>query len=158
MGERNAQKIHWILANQNNRPVGAGAMVGGKIVAVVSFYDDLDGDQNGKVDWDEWLVDCINPFNLDGRMVTKAALIVAKETAVERGDDEFHRAANKMLIHQAAGLATDGIFAVYFSRGVSMAGKGLAKLVTQNMVKEFALRKGMEKVAKEAFDAAVNPR
>ena len=158
MGKNAKHKIHWILANSGGKPVGAGAMVGGKIVAVVSFYDDLDGDMNGKVDWDEWLADCVNPFNLDGRMVTKAALIIANETAVEKGDDEFHREAKRMLVHQAAGLATDGIFAVYFSRGVSMASKGLAKLVTQNMVKEFALRKGMEKVAKEAFDAAVNPQ
>ena len=48
----------------------------------------------------------------------------------------------------------DAVYAVYFKRPVGSIGAGIAQKITADKVKAFAVRKGFEKVVKDAFSAA----
>ena len=152
MAEKEAPKIRWELAWIGRKPVGAAAIVDKKVVAVVAFYDDADANRDGKVSTGEWLVSGWGT----GELVTVANILATNPDLAEM-DSEFFKNARQMFVRKAGGLVLEGIYAVYFSRGVGMGASSIAKVCTKNVIAQFALRKGTEKLAKEAFEAAVNP-
>ena len=76
-------------------------------------------------------------------------LFAGSGTRLDKPDGGLQAIAQFMKF--ATSLVMDGIYAVYFSRGVKLAGGAVAKQITQSMVKQMIIRKGFEKVAKEAY-------
>lgn len=147
--------LEWIpIKKFGNEPIGAIGFLGGKAVAVVSFYDDADGNQDGKVSWGERIAFTLSPVSMKGMAVVEVAMQARVNLEVLSRDASFATMANNLFLNFAKGLVRDGIYAVYFSRGVKTVGKSVAVNITSNMVKQFVIRKGFEKAVKEAFNAA----
>lgn len=151
-----SEKMDWILIKKfKPEPIGAIGFLGNDAVAIVAFYDDKDGNQDGKVSWGEKIASALSPISVEGKAVTEVAMQARVEMDVIMRDADFPRMAASIFMNFARGLVLDGIYAAYFKRGVSMAGGGVAKIVTSGMVKEFVVKKGFEKAVKEAFEKGV---
>lgn len=152
-----SESVEWILIRKwRQEPIGAVGLINGKVAIVTSFFDDRDGNKDGKVSFTERMAAMLSPISLEGSAVVEVAMQARVEFDVIERDPEFAQEAIRMWLHFAKGAILDGIYAVYFARGVKMTAGGVAKTITKNTVKEFAIRKGFEKVVKDAFMAAVD--
>ena len=149
-------KIDWFEVKEFSKGIGAVGIMGSDACVLVSYFEDLDGDRSGKVSWGEWVAGKVSPFSLEGYATTQVAMAARFDLRILERDPSFHDMANKMFLNFAHGLVMDGIYAAYFSRGVSLVGGGAAKLITQGMVKEFVVKKGFEAAVKKAFMAGVD--
>lgn len=144
--------MDWVLITKfGNNPIGAIGFVGDDAVAIAAFYDDRDGNQDGKVSLLERFAAKISFARLDGLSVTEVAMQARVDPDVLERDPSFAQVATQIYLNFARGLVLDGIYTAYFARGVSMTGKGIAQLVTSSTVKGFVVRKGFESVVKDAF-------
>ncbi|PWC78343.1 hypothetical protein [Azospirillum sp. TSH64] len=144
--------MDWVLITKfGNNPIGAIGFVGDDAVAIAAFYDDRDGNQDGKVSLLERFAAKISIVRLDGLSVTEVAMQARVDPDVLERDPSFAQVATQIYLNFAKGLILDGIYAAYFARGVSMTGKGIAQLVTSSTVKGFVVRKGFESAVKDAF-------
>ena len=148
--------VDWIVINERGKDIGAVGFVDGKALVVASFFDDLDGDRSGSVGMGEWAVGKLSPISLQGKAVTEVAMAAKYNMDVLKRDAGFIQMANNIFANFARGLVLDGIYAVYFSRGVKMSAGGIAKMVTSGTVKQLAVRKGFETTVKKAFNAATD--
>ena len=148
--------IDWIeIRGFGNRSIGAVGFVGGDAVAIVAFHDDRDGDKDGTVSLTERVVSKLSPIGIDGKGVTEVAMAARVNTDVMTRDATVGQWAGRIFTEFGQSMVMDGAYAAYFSRGVRMTASGVAKVITGNMVRQFVIRKGFEKAAKEAFDGAV---
>lgn len=148
-----SSKIDWVLIKGiSAESLGAIGFIGGKAAVIISFYDDRDGNRDGKVSIGERIVAGLSPVSIEGQAVVNVAMQARTNMEVLRRDASFGKVAMNMWLNFARGLVFDGVYAAYFARGVRMTGAGIAKQVTSNTVKEIAVRKGFEAAAKKAFD------
>ncbi|MEC7761514.1 MAG: hypothetical protein VX874_06330 [Pseudomonadota bacterium] len=150
-------QMEWVKVHDyKQREIGAIGFLNGKAVAVAAFYDDADGNMDGKVSWGEKLISTVFPL-LGGKAVVEVAMTARVDMEILQRDASFYQVANQLYLEFAAGLVAEGIYIVYFSRGVKAVGKGAATLITDSLVKQLVIRKGFEQAVKEVFDAAVKP-
>jgi hypothetical protein len=148
--------IDWIVIKDNsNREIGAIGFIGSRAAIVAAFYDDRDANKDGRVSWGEAIVSFISPISLKNRAVTEVAMAARLEMSVLERDASFHQEAARIYVNFASGLIADGVYAAYFSRGVSAVAKPIAGRVASGMIKQFVIRKGMEKAVKQAYDHVV---
>ncbi|MDF1872433.1 hypothetical protein [Vannielia sp.] len=146
--------IEWIAIQDpldSTKDIGAVGFVGNDVVTIVSFYEGADADRSGDVSMGEWLVSKLSPLSVDGMAITQVCMAAKYDDRIFMRDMSIIEMANKQFAQFATSLVMDGIYAVYFSRGVKMGGSAIAKSITQSMVKQMIIRKGFEKVAKEAY-------
>lgn len=146
--------VEWIVVKQNTKEIGAVGFVDGKALVVASFYDDFDGDRSGDVGVGEWVAGKISPISLKGKAITEVAMAAKYDMEILQRDAGFVQMANNLFANFARGLVLDGIYAVYFARGVKMSAGGVARLVASGTVKQFAVKKGFETTVKHAFNSA----
>lgn len=150
-----ASNLDWVLIHKfGDDPIGAIGFLGNDAVSIIAFYDDRDGNQDGKVSFAEKVASMLSPISIEGRSVTEVAMQARIDMDVLKRDASFANMAVQLYLNFARGLIIDGIYATYFARGIKMTGKGAAKLVTTGAVKELIVRKGFEKAVKEAFNTA----
>lgn len=155
---RRTGEIDWhIVTSHGGKEIGALGFIGNKVAVITAFYDDRDGNKDGRVSWGEWAAAKLSPISVKGVAVTEVAMAARYDMEVLRRDSSFHREAAQMFVNFAAGLVADGIYAAYFSRGVAGIAKPIAGRITSNIVKQFVIRKGMEKSVKALYDRAVKP-
>lgn len=149
--------VEWIIINGLTRPIGAIGFINNRAAIVTAFYDDRDGDQDGVISPGERITGWVAGGLLEGRSVAEVAMAARWDTEVILRDAGFAQDAVGFWLHYAANAITEGIYLVYMSRGVKAASAAVAKQIGGNAVREFAIRKGMEKVVKELYDAAASP-
>ncbi len=148
--------IEWVLVpGLDGRAIGAIGFIGNRAAIVTAFFDDRDGNKDGEVSWGEWAVSKVSPISIEGMAVTEVAMAARYLPDVVLRDAGFAQEAAQMYLNFAVGLVQDGIYAVYFSRGVKAAAGAVASAVGGGMVREFVVRKGMESAVKEIYDAAI---
>jgi hypothetical protein len=148
--------IEWVAVKKwKPEPIGAVGFMGNSLVAIVAFYADEDANQDGKVSWTEWAASKVL-FDLSGKAVTEVAMQARVEPDILLRDQEIDRMAKNMFVNFASGLAVQGVYKVYFSRGVGMVGSAVARKITADMVKQLVIRKGFEAAVKRAFMAAAS--
>lgn len=149
-------KIEWVAVKKwKPEPIGAVGFIGSDLVAIVAFYDDADGNQDGKVSFGEWVASKAL-FDLEGKNVTEVAMQARVEPDIVLRDQSIDTIAKNMFVNFASGLAVQGVYKVYFSRGVGMVGSAVAKRITTDMVKQIVIRKGFEAAVKKAFMSAAS--
>ena len=148
--------VDWILVQGHSKTIGAIGFVDGQALTVIAFFDDRDGNKDGNVSWGEWLASKVSPISIEGSAVVEVAMAAKFDPEVLSRDAGFAAMANSMFLNFATGLIKDGVYAAFFAPGVSMAGGGIAKMVTTGMVKEFVVKKGFEATVKKAFQEAVD--
>ena len=149
-----AGNIEWVAVKKwRPEPIGAVGFIGNDLVAIISFYADEDGNQDGKVSWTEWAASKVL-FDLSGKAVTEVAMQARVEPDILLRDQSIDQMSKNMFLSFASGLVVQGVYKVYFSRGVGMVGSAVAKKITSDMVKQLVIRKGFETAVKKAFMAA----
>lgn len=148
--------IEWKIVKDsfNNSEVGAICIVDGQAVAVASFIDDKDGDNNGTVTFGEKFGAFIWPISLKGRAAAYVATQAYADPSLLVAHPELYNLRGTLVARFGASMALDAVYAVYFKRPVGAIGTGIAKKITSDKIKAFAIRKGFEKVVKDAFGAA----
>ncbi|NDR56084.1 hypothetical protein [Aliiruegeria sabulilitoris] len=146
------QKIDWVLVKDSpTTAFGAVGFLNNKVVTVVAFYEDRDGDMDGKVSWGEAIACFVSPVSVKGTAVNSVAQTAKYSSEILTRDPGFKQVADQMFVNFMSGLVLDGIYAVYFAPGISMAGGGIAKNVTSSMIKQLVIRKGFEATVKKIF-------
>jgi hypothetical protein len=147
------ESLQWMEIRKFGTPIGAVGFLGDKVVAVIAYFDDADGNQDGRVSTGEWIASKLSPVSLDGRATVEVAMQARAEPDVLERDPSFYQAAGAMLTEFAHGLVLQGVYTVYFAPGVKAIGSAAAKSITHSMVKQFVVRKGFEAAVKSAFIA-----
>lgn len=150
-----ANKIDWVIIEKFGKQIGAVGFIDNKASVVVAFYDDYDADQNGDVGFGEWAIGKMSPLNLKGMAVVEVAMQARVERAVIFRDPSFQTMAANLFVNFAKGLIADGIYAAYFSHVLSAIATPIAGRIAQNIVAQFAIRKGMESAVKKIYESAV---
>lgn len=149
--------MDWVVVKDGTgREIGAIGFIGNTASVIATFYDHRDGNYDGQVSVGERIASAIL-FNLEKKAITEVAMAGSTNMEVMRRDASFGQAAIKIWLNFAGGLITDGIYIAYFSRGVKAAAGGVAGAVTENAIKQFVIRKGMEKAVRDVYDASVRP-
>ena len=149
-------KMDWIVVRKfRDQPIGAVGFVGSRAAVIAAFYDDADGDDDGSVSLVERAVYTISPVNLRGRQVVAVAMAARLDTEILSRDAGFGAEAMQLYLNFARGLISDGLYAVYFARGIKGVSGQLAERVSSDLIKQFVIRKGMEKAVKAAYDGTV---
>jgi hypothetical protein len=147
-----AEQMEWVSVRKfRTEPLGAIGLLSGKVVMVVSFHEDGDANRDGKVSIGERAAGLIFPLSLKGSSVTEVAMQGRADPYILEQDPGFHQVAMQMFLNFATGLVIDGIYAVYFARGVSLVGGSITERITADAIKGFAIRKGFEASVKAAF-------
>lgn len=151
-----ADKIDWVVITGNtNKEIGAIGFLDNQAVVVAAFYDDYDGNKDGKVSFGEWAVGKLSPIGLKKMGITEVAWQARYNEDVVLRDSDFNSIAVNMFLTFAKGLVADGIYAAYFSQAVSMVAAPIAGRLTSNFVASFVIKKGMEASVKRLYGAAV---
>lgn len=149
-----AGPIEWIAIKKfKAAPIGAIGFLDNKAVTIAAFYDDADGNQDGKVSLAEKIGSKLL-FDLKGRNIAEVAMQARADPDIILRDASFGQEAMRIYLNFASGLIVQGVYQAYFARGVGMAGNGVAKSITTGMVKQLVVRKGFETAVKKAFMAA----
>lgn len=152
-----ADRFEWIPVHKDGfkgGPIGAIGFIGNDAAVILAFYDDNDGNRDGRVSNLEKVAAMVFPVKLKGGALVEVAMTARGDPDIILRDTGFDLAAKNLYLNFAAGLVIDAVFAVYFKRPVAMAGKGIAARITSSMIKGYVIRKGFEKAAQEAFKAA----
>lgn len=145
----------WVVVqDRSGRDIGMVGFIGNDAVAIGSFFDSRDADKDGRVSMTERVVSAISPVGLDGSAIAEVAMQGRSNPLITERDPSYFRMSANIFAGFAANMSVDAVWAVYFKRGVRAAGSGVAKVVTDNMVKQMVIRKGFERVAREGFDRA----
>jgi hypothetical protein len=149
-------RLEWVIVKDfAQREIGAIGFVGGKAAVITTFYDHRDGNKDGSVSGFEKLGAYLSPFDLESRAVVEVAMAAATNTEVIRRDTSFGQTANNLFLGFARDMVKEAVYKVYFSQCVGSLAKSVAGAMTKNLVKQFVIRKGMEKAVKEIYDAQI---
>lgn len=148
--------VDWVaVPGVDGKPIGAVGFVGNTAAVVVAFFEDLDGNRDGEVDWVEWVAGKISPIRLDGMAVTEVAMAARAMPAILTRDGSFDRWAKETFVGFAGGLVIDAAYAAWFSFGVRAIAGGIASAIGGGVVREYIVRKSMEAAVRRIYDVSV---
>lgn len=163
-----SNNIEWLaVKDDDGLLIGGIAFDGADPVVVISLFDSKDANKDGEVDKIEWLIGTLGPDGLKGvgvaYVVETARKNVTANLAGSDGSklqqDRLHAlrilSADK-LTKLGQNMIMEGLFKVYFSGPINLAGKRIGLELGASAIKEFAIVKGADFAAKKAFEGAVN--
>lgn len=162
-----SDEIDWIVVKDRRGDVaiGAVAFLGDEAIAVVSYYEENDANKDGTVSMGEKVAGFFSPVSMKGvgvyEVVSRARDQMTLKLADANAPHNTEARAKSLKAMQGgqiqklgAQMAMDGIFKAYIGTGINVGVGKAAKVLDWSMVKELAIKKGSEKLAKTAFDAA----
>lgn len=150
-----SKSLEWMIVRNGVKDIGAIGFLGNDAVAVVSFFDDRDWNEDGQISLKEHIGGYLPLFGKKGRAIAKVAVqAYLSNPDIASRDPTLRVMAGKFWTKFAFDLIREGVYIVYFQRGVKAIGRGGAAVITASRVKQLVIRKGFEKAAKAAFDEA----
>jgi hypothetical protein len=151
-----ADNLDWVLVKgATDRTIGAIGFVGDTAAVAVAFFDDKDANQDGTISLGERIVAIISPIRITGKAVTEVVMAARGDPDIMLRDPSYRIEAAKLFLDFATGLVFDGLYAVYFSRGVRHLATGVAASAASGLVKQYVIRKGMEASVKALYNQAI---
>jgi hypothetical protein len=148
--------MDWVLITRTTTsPIGAIGFVENTAAVVVAFYDDKDANKDGKVSTGEWLTFKLSPVSMKGMNVAEVAMQARHNSMVVERDPGFYQTSAQIFVNFAHSMTMDALYKLYFAKGVSAVGSGVAKIITSDMIKQMVIKKGFEKAVKDAFKETV---
>lgn len=135
-------------------PIGQIGFLGNKAVIVVAYYDDYDGNKDGKVSWREWIAGSIYDATglLKNEQFTKVAMKARLNPKVLSIDSGFYQKANNIYLSFAGGMLIAGVYEVYLSQAVASAASFAGKrIIGDSLKRKFLIEKGAEKAVEEVL-------
>ena len=143
----------WIQVVSNiNMPIGAVAVHGNSIPIVVAYFDDLDGNRDGRVSMGENVAGFFaKGVGLGGALSGSSvlAVVMAARTEPEIAVyTDFRRGVFAETYREwSRRTILDAAYGAYFKPLVGVAAGRIASNLTDSAIKAFAIKKGMEAVA-----------
>lgn len=149
-------EIEWVrVTGWANREIGAVGFKGNEAVVIAAFFDDRDGNKDGKVSLGEKTAALLFPIRISGMAVTQVARQAAADPDIIGRDANIGQMANELFMKFATRAVSDGIYAAYFSRAVGAGAGAIANTVVRGKVKQFVVKKTAESAVKKIFQEAV---
>jgi len=142
--------IDWVIVKDRDgkTPIGAVGFVGDTITVISAFYDDKDWNHDGKVDLKERV---FSIFSLKGKALAEVVSRAYEDPDIMIRDTSIGQWRGKLLTQFAGGMIVEGAYKVWMSFAVSQAAGAVAGQITQNAIKSFVIKKGMEQAVKKAY-------
>jgi hypothetical protein len=142
--------MDWIIVKDRDlrTPIGAVGFVGDEIAVVTAFYEDKDWNHDGKVDLSERF---LSFFGLKGKALAEVASRAYEDPDIAVRDPSIRQWQGRLLTTFAAGMIIEGAYKTYMA--FAIAGQ-----ITQNAIKAFVIKKGMEKAVETAYKEAMGVR
>lgn len=132
--------------------VGTAAFQGDDLIVVTSFYDDKDMNLDGEVS----LLEKLNPFGMGGKGLAMSFTGLKSNPDLWMKDpNAINSGWGRAFVKLGSGLIADGIYLVYFNQAVGKLSGVAASGITSNPIKNFVIKKGMEKLVKKAYEATM---
>ncbi len=146
--------IDWNVVRHSTtrKPIGALGFIDDKIAVITAFFEDKDWDNDGRVDKKERF---LSMFTMKHRALAEVANQAYADPDILIRDPYIYNLRGQLTVQFASGLILEGIYKVYFSASISRAAGAAAGLITQNAVKSFLIKKGMEKAVETAYKASI---
>ncbi|KJS19612.1 MAG: hypothetical protein VR78_03065 [Hoeflea sp. BRH_c9] len=146
--------IDWMIVKDSYtaKPIGAVGFIDDKIAVITAFFDDLDANKDGTVQFYER---ASSLFSRSGGAVAEVASHAYADPDILMRDPSLYNLRGKLLVQFATGLLAEGVYTAYFSRAIGMAAGAIGNQISQNAVKSFVIKKGMETAVKAAFKKAM---
>ena len=157
---KSSDELDWyvVRAIDERLPIGALGFVGNQLAIIVAFFDDQDGDKNGRVSIGEFVVSRIIPFRITGRNIVEVVIAAKDDVKVNERDPEFKRTATKLFLSYFSGLIVDGAYTAWLGVSINRASGIVARQISAGLVKQFVIKKGMEGVVREMYRKAMDVR
>jgi hypothetical protein len=150
--------IEWVeVTGLGNRPIGAIGFVQDKAAIIASYHEGADANRDGKVSIGERLASFLPLTGGDDRAIAEVAMSARYDPDILQRDADFAQYAVRLWLNFGQTLIAEGIYTVYFARGVSFAAGGVAKRLSGNAIARFTIRKGLEKTVETAVREALAP-
>jgi len=142
--------LDWQLVYQRGtrKPIGAVGFHGDEIAVMVTFYHDKDWDNDGEVSLYERFGAL---FTGDGRAMAEVATAAYSDPDIMIRDQSIRQWYGNAFTHFANGMIVEGIYKVYFAKAIGQAAGGVAGLITQDTIKSYLIKKGLEAVVKKSY-------
>jgi hypothetical protein len=152
-----ANGIDWMAVRSgiNDKPIGAIGFIDDQIAVIAAFYADEDANKDGTVSWGEWAAAHVSPLSLKGRAVAEVAMAARYDPDILMRDQSIVQISAGIFVDFAVGLIKDAVYAVYFSQAIGKICGGVAGRLADNLVMQYAIRKGMEGRVKSIYNRAV---
>jgi hypothetical protein len=146
--------IEWIIVKNSwtKKPIGAIGYIGSDLAVITAFYEDKDANKDGKVGLSERL---FSFGSMKGAALAEVANHAYADPQVLMRDPAIYRLRGQLTVQFAAGLVSEGVYRVYFARGIGQLAGAIAGAATSNLVKSFVIKKGLEKAVEKAYHASV---
>ncbi len=141
---------HTITKNE----IGALGFIGDKIAVVATFYDDRDGNYDGKVGLGERIGSLL--LGLEGRARVEVLSQAKGHPDIYIRDPSLGQLQGAAIVEFASGMIMDGIYIAYFQTGVKQMCGAIASSLVSNGVAKFFIRTGMEQAVKKAYEASTS--
>jgi hypothetical protein len=136
------------------KPIGAVGFNGDDIVVIAAFYEDKDWDDDGKVSLLERFVPI---FSGKGRAIAEVVTAAYSDPDIMIRDPSIRQWYGNAIVNFANGMIVEGIYKVYFSQAIGMAAGSVAGSITQNTVKSYLIKKGLETTVKQLYMKTTKP-
>lgn len=156
--------LDWVMIQSNTADTYIGAIGflldesgDEKASVIVAFFDDYDANEDGKLSVGERVMKLASPISMSGRVATEVAMQARFNEEVLSRDPDFGSLAAKTLTNFASSMILDGVYASYLKFPVASTAKAIAGNITQQVIKGYLIRKGMEAAVKKAFKELLKP-
>jgi hypothetical protein len=147
-----AGDIDWmIVKGWGQKQIGAAGFIDNKISVFTAFYEDADANKDGHVGKIEWATSLLMPVSNNGGNLVQVAMQARADFDILARDQDVDTMAKNMYYNFAKGLGKQGVYAAFFSVGVGQIAEGIAGRLANQIVVQFAIRKGMEYAVKQAY-------
>jgi hypothetical protein len=157
MGSSNTsnQALDWYVVKGFGKPIGALGFIDDRVAVIASFYDDRDGNRDGKVSIPERVASFVSPLKINGIAVVEVAMAARFDMEVIQRDPDFCMDAVNLWLKFTKGLVIDGVYTAWMGVSINKAAGAVAKGLTGGLVKRFIVKKGMEAAVKMALKKAM---
>lgn len=148
-------KLDWmIVKGHGNKEIGAVGFIGDEAVMITAFFDDKDGNMDGKVSFGE-KVGAAFLGGLKGKALANVGMQARADPDILMRDTNVYSMGAKLFVNFAQKLAKEGLYAAYFKMPISMGSGTFAKTIVSGTIKQFAVKKTAEVAVSKAIRSAM---
>ena len=145
------------IKGNTGKSIGAVGVRGSNVICVLAYFEDYDANQDGTVSFGERAVGTLS--GLSGALQGKALLEVVMQARFEPElmcDSDFVDSTFSTTYGRwARNAVANAVWAGYFKPVIGVAASRITAELGTGVVKSFAIKKGMEAVAKAMLDPVI---
>ena len=148
--------LEWKLVYERGtrKPIGAVGFKGDEIAVITAFYEDKDWNNDRKVS----LIERFGMvFSGNGRAMAEVVTAAYSDPDIMIRDPSIRQWYGKAFVNFANGMIVEGIYKVYFARAIGQAAGGIAGSITQDTIKSYLIKKGLEATVKQMYQGTMMP-